>query len=96
MIYKNIELCTDKKYLYENLNEESLKEINRILEAYWNKQIDIYVPGRETGEHDLSNAELIIKDKEYVERGLELLVIKWVESWEDTGYLIDCFKETEN
>ena len=96
MKFKNIEQCSDKKYLFDNLNENSLKEIDRILEAYWNNQIDILVPGRDTGDYDLSNSELIVKDKGYRENGFELLVIKWIEDWEDTGYLVDCFKDMED
>lgn len=95
MRYKNVEMCRDRDYLFENLNENALKELDRILEAYYNEQIDICVPGQETGEHDLINAELIVNDTSYMESGFELLAIKWVEDWEDTGYLVECFENIE-
>ena len=44
------------------------------------------------GHIDFDKLELVVKDKSYKEKGFELLVIKWFESFEDTGYLVECLK----
>lgn len=73
------------------MSNEKLKEIDDILEAYFRDKIDFVVPVFENGEVDFCGEfELIINDDAYEKTGNELLVMKWVEDYEDTGYLMEC------
>ena len=91
--FSNIETCSDKEYLYKNLNTESLNLIEGVLEAYNSGKIDFITPRYEDGEPNFyGDFELVINDNMYIENGTELLVMKWYESYEDTGYLVECFK----
>lgn len=94
MQYGNIEKTADKQRLYDNLPERTLKEVDEILGAYFSERIDLEIAKFEYGESDFcGECELIVKDSNYVETGNELLVLKWVEDFEDTDYLIECLKE---
>jgi hypothetical protein len=91
--FTNIEACSDKEYLYKNLNTESLNLIEDILEAYNSDKIDFITPRYENGEPDFyGDFKLVVNDESYIENGTELLVLKWYEDYEDTGYLVECFK----
>lgn len=94
MEYKNIEKTSDKQYLYNNLSGEKLKEIDDILGAYFSGKINFIVPRLENGEPDFCGEfKLIINDDTYEKTGNELLVLRWVEDYEDTGYMVDCIKD---
>lgn len=91
-MFENIEVLEDKDHLYKYLDIDSLKEIDSILDAYFGRKIDLIIPRYENGEVDFDNEFLVVvNDKDYKETGNEVLVIKWVEGFEDTGYLIECF-----
>ena len=94
MRYSNLEKCSDYEYLKTNLSASAMKIVEGILDAYWNGRIDMIVPRDVDGE-PLFDGEfkLIIRDKFYRENGLELLVMKWVEDMECTGYLTECLEE---
>lgn len=47
----------------------------------------------EDGSVDFENIDLVIKDPSYKANGFELLILKWYEDYEDTGYLIECLEE---
>lgn len=91
--YPFIEKTKDKQYLYNHLSEPALKDIEHILEAYSIGAIDFEVPEYEDGTPDFSGEfKLIIVDDSYEKIGCELLVLKWIEDYEDTEYLIEFFK----
>ena len=70
---------------------EFLKQIDDILEAYSLGRIDFIEPRYEDGEPDFDGEyKLIINDKTYKETGWELLVLKWIEGHENTGYVVEC------
>lgn len=51
------------------------------------------MPRYENGEPDFyGEFKLIIKDNSYKPHGYELLILKWVEDYEDTGYMIETLK----
>lgn len=94
MSFPNIEKTKDKKYLYDNLSEEQLKIIDDVLDSYWNGKIDLNIPRFEDDTPDFCGEfELIINDKDYKETGYEITIIKWIEDFEDTGYLVDVMEE---
>lgn len=82
---------TDAQELFDNLNDNALKEVEDILAAYSDNQIDIKIPEYDeyTGEF-LDDFELIINDSSYVENGNEILVLRWYEDYEFTEHLIEC------
>lgn len=89
-----IDETRDKQILYRELSSDKLFEINNILEAYSCGRIDFKVPRLDNGEPDFDGEfELINNDNTYEETGSELLVMKWVEGYEDTGYLIECLSD---
>lgn len=93
MKYKNIERTADRQLLYDSLSVDTLNEIDAILGAYFEGRIDFQEPRFENGEPDFcGDYELIIIDKDYKELGNELLVMKWIEDRENTGYLIECME----
>ena len=95
--FKYIEVCGDEQYLYDNLNEEGLTVIDNILEAYWNGKIDIIAPHFEDDEEQevdfCGDFKVIINDKSYVETGFEELIMRWINDWEDTGYMVEYMKD---
>lgn len=92
--YKNIEGCTDKQYLYDNLSDNALQIIDNVIEAYYSNRIDFVEPRFEDGEPDFCGEfELTIKDNSYEKNGNELLILKWVEDYEDTEYMVECLQE---
>ena len=92
-----IELCRDKQYLYDHLNESELQLIENILQAESEGKIilpeDRY---NENGDINFESLDVIIYDKTYVQNGYELLVLKWIYDFEDTGYLVENIHEEEN
>lgn len=93
MLYKEIDLTKDKQYLYDNLSEDSLDIIEYVLEAYGDSKIDLEGPRYPDGEPDLfGEFKLIVKDNTYKRTGYELLILKWVEDFENTGYLLECMR----
>lgn len=88
--YRNIYGCKDKRYLFESLSREELETVENILKAYGGK-IDLDIPrDAYTGEIDFEGEfKLIIEDESYEEVGIEVTVLKWYESLEDTSYMID-------
>ena len=92
--YHNLEACSDFKYLNTHLTEKHLSEIEYILEAYSTNKIDLIIPRDEKEEIVWEGDwDIIINDKNYRRIGGEILVLKWYEGFEDTGYLIECYKE---
>lgn len=93
MKYKEIERTKDRQCLYDNLSKENLDVIEHILRAYNDGKIDFAVPRYPDGEPDLfGEFALIVKDNMYKQTGQELLVLKWVEDFESTGYLLECMR----
>ena len=92
--YHNLEACSDFKYLNTYLTEKHLSEIEYILEAYSTNKINLIIPRDEKEEIVWEGDwDIIINDKNYKRIGGEKLVLKWYEGFEDTGYLIECYKE---
>lgn len=70
-----------------------MKQIDDILNAYFSGKIDFIVPRYEDGEPNFyGEFEIIINDNTYQENGNELLIMKWVEDFECTDYLIECME----
>lgn len=91
--YKNINQTSDRQLLYDNLSQENLLMIDDVLDAYFSGRIDLKIPRFENGDVDFCGEfELIKKDFSYPEYGSEILILKWVEDFEDTGYLIECLE----
>lgn len=87
--YTNIKKTRDKEYLYSNLSDMDLQNIEYILEAYFSERIDLVFPDDYCGDFTLS-----VKDKSYTENGCELLVLKWCEDIESTDYMVGCMQES--
>lgn len=84
MDFKSIERCSDKQMLYDALSLEALKVIDSILEAHFDGLIDVKEPRLENGDPDFDGEfELIINDETYESKGPELLILKWVNDYED-------------
>ena len=100
MIYKNIEETSDKKFLYDYLDEKALREIDDILEAYFTERIDLIVPRLDNGEidwsrYDKNGCDVLVKDDTYKQTGHELLVLKWINDLEDTGYMAETIQSDQ-
>lgn len=96
MIYKEIEHTADKDMLYKYLVEAELDTIETVLRAYSEGKIDIIEPRDENGEPDFDGEfELIINDENYVETGFEAPILKWINDWESTDYIIELFSDQE-
>lgn len=93
MIYKEIEHTADKDMLYKYLVEAELDTIETVLRAYSEGKIDIIEP-RKNGEPDFDGEfELIINDCDYQETGFEMPILKWINDWESTDYIIELFSD---
>lgn len=93
-MFKYIDGCSDCRYLYASLTAEQLTIIENILTAYNSGKIDMITPEYDDNTGDwYGEFELIINDETYIEVGSELLVIKWYEGIEDTGYFVECFND---
>ena len=92
--YKHLEACSDFKVLNDYLTEKHLNEIEYILNAYATNKIDLIIP-RDEKEKIVWEGDWDIKilDDSYRRIGGEILVLKWYEGFEDTGYLIECYME---
>ena len=91
MVFKSIERCSDKQMLYDALSLKAMKVIDSILEAHFDGLIDVKEPRLANGDPDFEGEfELVIDDPDYVCCGCELLILKWVNDYEDTGYMIEC------
>lgn len=94
--YPEIDRCSDKQYLYDNLTHFVLSWIEKILEFYNSGKIDLLIPRFDNDEIDFDGEwKLIIKNKSYKANGNEVLVLKWYEGFEDTGYLVGCLSSLE-
>ena len=92
----HIEQCCDKQYLYEHLNESELQLIEDILRAESDGKISLSEDQYDgNGNCDFDTLDIIIHDETYVQNGYELLVLKWINDFEDTGYLVECIHEEE-
>lgn len=85
----------DFEMLKAQLNIESLRLIDNIYHDYNRGRIDLDVPRDENGNFNFEDVKLFFKDPYYEETGFELVVLKWLEDMEDTGYLIECFKDVQ-
>lgn len=85
----------DFESLKSHLSLDSLKVIDNILDAYYHNKIDINIPPDGNGNFNFEDVSFSIRDFAYKETGFELLVLKWIENMEDTGYLIDCFEDVQ-
>ena len=93
-LFPYISFCSDACMLYNNLDYDVLKIIDDILEAERKERIELIDPRFEDGEPDFcGNFELIIHDKTYFENGIEKLILKWLNGYECTDYLIDCLRD---
>ena len=88
-----VEKTRDFWQLNDKLNNEKILLIDTILSAYSHEKIDMDLHKTEDGNFDFENIDLVIKDPSYKVNGFELLILKWYEDYEDTGYLIECLEE---
>lgn len=86
----------DFEMLKTKLNIESLRLIDNIYQDYNRGRVDLDVPKDKDGNFNFEDVKLVYKDPFYEETGFELVVLKWLEDMEDTGYLIDCLEESED
>lgn len=94
MIYREIEHTADKEILYSYLVEPELDIIETILRAYNEGKIDIIEPRDENGEPDFDGIfELVINDENYQGIGYETPILKWINDWETTDYIIELFAD---
>lgn len=88
-----VEETRDFQTLINKLNNKELLLIDTVLSSYINGKIDMDLHENEDGSVDFENIDLVIKDHSYKANGFELLILKWYEGYEDTGYLIECLEE---
>lgn len=88
-----VEETRDFQTLINKLNNKELLLIDTVLSSYINGKIDMDLHENEDGSVDFENIDLVIKDPSYKANGFELLILKWYEGYEDTGYLIECLEE---
>ena len=94
MIYREIEHTADKEILYSYLVEPELDIIETILRAYKEGKIDIIEPRDENGEPDFDGTfELIINDCNHQKTGYEMPILKWINDWETTDYIVGLFAD---
>lgn len=93
-MFEKITKCADREKLFQNLTVKALQDIETVLEAYDNDEIDFVEPRDEYGNPDTGDYELVIKKAGYEEIGIELLVMKWIENHESTDYLIACMTDS--
>lgn len=94
MIYREIEHTADKEILYSYLVEPELDIIETILRAYNEGKIDIIEPRDENGEPDFDGIfELVINDENYQGTGYEMSILKWINDWETTDYIVGLFAD---
>lgn len=92
--YPIIDGCADKEYLYSNLSNRELDLIESILSAYTQGRIDLYTDRYDDGTAKFDgDHELVVNDSSYKPVGIEIPVIMWYESFEDTGYLVDVVRD---
>lgn len=92
-IFPRISFCSDAYMLYDALEYDILKSINDILEAEGKNRIELIEP-RFGDEPDLDREfTLVIHDESYIEKGIEKLILKWVNDYECTDYVIECCRE---
>ena len=93
-IFKEISQCTDKEMLYASLSYDALRIIEDTLNAYFTGRIDIVEPRFDDDEPNFcGDFELILKSKGYVKNGFEELILKWINDYECTDYLIECMRD---
>lgn len=92
--FKCISECEDKNYLFQKLSVSELQTVENILQAYSEEKIDLDIP-RDVDTNEINfdgEFNLIIDEQPYEEIGIEVTVLKWYESLEDTGYMVDVVK----
>ena len=93
-IFIEISQCADKQILFDALNYDALRIIEDTLNAYFIGRIDIIEPRFDNGDPDLEGYfDLIIKNKGYAPNGYEKLILKWINDYECTDYLIECMRD---
>lgn len=94
-MFDEIMECADREILFQHLTVKALQDIESVLEAYNKGDIDYIEPRDENGEPDYSgDFELVIKNPEYEEIGVEMLVMKWVDDHESTDFLVECMSDS--
>ncbi len=89
--YFNLSETADFEYLKNHLTNKELAILEGVITAYIENRIDINIVRDENQEIIWDKSfGLIVRDPAYKEIGIETVAIKWYESFEDTGYLIDC------
>ena len=88
-----VEKTRDFQLLNDKLNNEKILLIDTTLSAYIHGKIDMDLHKNEDESVDFEKIDLVIKDPSYKANGFELLILKWYEDYEDTGYLIECLEE---
>ena len=89
--FKSISECEDKNYLFQKLSVSELNTVENILQAYNEGKIDLDIP-RDANTNEINfdgKFNLIIDEQSYEEIGIEVTVLKWYESFEDTDYMVD-------
>lgn len=89
--FKCISECADKNYIFRNLSVPEIHTVENILQAYKDGKIDLDIPRDvDSSEIDFDGEfNLIINEPSYEEVGIEVTVLKWYESHEDTGYMVE-------
>lgn len=89
--FRCINECSDKNYLFQKLSVSELQTVENILKAYSEGEIDLDIP-RDADTEEINfdgDFNLVINEQTYKEIGIEVTVLKWYESLEDTGYMVD-------
>ncbi len=98
MRYSYMSNAADYKYLLQNMPHNQLRLVERVLEAYCKNKIGLEIPrNQDTQEIDFDGEFKVIINEPYKELGIEKDILKWFESLEDTGYMMDtvaAFKST--
>lgn len=94
VLFPNISMTADANMLYETLEYDTLFKINEILGAHFKNKIDIIEPRFDDDTPNFEGAfEIVYIDENYVPCGFEKLILKWVNDYECTDYLIDCLRK---
>mgnify|MGYP000778927043 CR=1 FL=1 len=89
--FRCINRCADNDYLFQKLSVSELHKVENVLQAYIEGKIDLDIP-RDVNTNEINfdgDFNLIIKEPSYHEIGIEETVLRWYESLEDTGYMVD-------
>lgn len=93
-IYPYISDCEDADYLFDHLSKNSLNFIESTLFNYSHDIISLVIPRDDNDEIDFDGEWRVeVKDNNRESTEEELMVLKWVEGFEDTGYLVEVLGE---